>query len=501
MAPFGLHSLPTELHLLILESLASPLDLFSLISTSKQYYNTFLRTPERILAHVVRNAFGVNLQNALGAFYASRPAQDPEKAREAVESLLDDYYHDRLVLPTSLADLSQLSRLFLIIQRFITDYSVRSTKLLTGKPHVILPPWSHSSYQHVLRGHPVSLSATEETRLRRAFLRFDMYCHCFPLRGLDPVRRPPPLFNGRDQSNLFLCLFPRWEVEEICCAHQYLCAVADMAVRDVENDFVNEVVDLARAYYSPQLPREASTKESRRSKRLRNRDDQNDDQNASDKWLFIGAHHLDAETCSKQDPTSSDIVPVEGKRVKKQDVPRKISGLDLLGLDLFSVTAGDWSVDTMSRISSKGLSYLADLLLGDKDTRRTRFAEGYPSRGDFLNEALRVLTERDTRLPPSAEWKFDGMERWDRYNYGWSLLSARKYKLFLRTPWKGRRSERDLGYVFWDAARLRDADLKSSPVFPKWERQSAEERLKDVYLPFSLLESVAKRYSNELNED
>lgn len=267
MSPMlGLRSLPPELRALILESLASPADLFSLITTSKQYYDTFLRIPEHILAHVIRNAFGTNLQHALGAFYASRQTQETERTREVVESLLDDYHNDRLELPTSLADLSQLSRMFVTIQRLILDYSVRSTELLTGKAHVILLPWSHPSYQKTLREHPLSLSATEETRLRRAFLRFDMYCHCFPLVGLR--RRPnSQLFFRGDQSALFLSRLDRWEVEEICCAHQYMYTVAEMAVRDVENDFVDEVLDTSKEHFRTRLPHESSSTEASESSR------------------------------------------------------------------------------------------------------------------------------------------------------------------------------------------------------------------------------------------
>ncbi|KAI1766146.1 hypothetical protein GGR53DRAFT_487589 [Hypoxylon sp. FL1150] len=458
MAPLGLYSLPTELRVLVLESVASPHDLLSLITTSKQYYNTFVRTPERILAQVLRNSFGVNLRHALGAFHASRlraiyvvrRAEEREKAKEAVESLLSDYHHDCLELPTNRADLSQLSRLFFITQKFMTDYGVRSTQLLTGQRHVI-PPLRSLSYTEVLQRHPLSLSATEETRLRRAFLRFDMYCQCFPLSS----RLRFQLFFREDQARLFLSQLSGWEIEEMCCVHQYLIAIAEAAVLGVENDFVDEVVDAAAGY--PQLWGK------RRPKRCRS------------------------------------LTGPNGVKVSK------VRRFDLLGLELFITKDHNWTRgERIAGIASHGLSFLADLLFGDKATRRTRFETSHCA-GNFLDEAAKELVANSLGPIPGldTQLEFDGTESWDRYNYGWSLLAATSwYVMTVPSRWRPRRPERDLGYVFWDAARLRDADIRDADiqrclVFPKWERRSAQQRLKDVCLPFSLLKSIAKQYSSD----
>ncbi|KAI4869777.1 hypothetical protein F4820DRAFT_443855 [Hypoxylon rubiginosum] len=378
MSPMlGLRSLPPELRALILESLASPADLFSLITTSKQYYDTFLRIPEHILAHVIRNAFGTNLQHALGAFYASRQTQETERTREVVESLLDDYHNDRLELPTSLADLSQLSRMFVTIQRLILDYSVRSTELLTGKAH-----------------------------------------------------RPP-----KDQNVNYQEIPPKKKVST-----EELTTNTSRSGRSVSPE--NE-------------PHAETTK--------------------------ISIH-------LSNDMSSND------KDVEKEVAPSEISDLAFLGLDLFSPSSMSWHVDTLSRISSKGLLFMTDFLLGDKVTRRARFTESRSLHGDFLHEALQALTQHDaTRRQPTPECDFDGTERSDRYNYGWFLLSTRMYELNFLTPFSERLSKRDLGYVLWDAARLRNDSLKLSSVFPEWERRTAEERLKDVYLPFPLFLTIVKK--------
>ncbi|KAI1380261.1 hypothetical protein F4677DRAFT_441577 [Hypoxylon crocopeplum] len=251
----GLESLPRELLGLVLESTDSPPDLLNLITASRACYNIFKAGRERIVASMLRNALGPNLSHALGVFYSHVQNQYPNNARGprriSIKAILDDYHHDRLEMPSNLADMVQVSQIYFMVEKFTKGYSYHATNILLNQPYPDLPLWSCPWYTQVLEAHSPSLSATEKVRIQRAFLRFDMYSQCFPMRDSLIERDGVSLFNRHEQAALFLSLIPKWEVEEMHCVRHHL---ADLAAMMFQNHLRNLAMELIGAHVALRTP-------------------------------------------------------------------------------------------------------------------------------------------------------------------------------------------------------------------------------------------------------
>jgi hypothetical protein len=86
------------------------------------------------------------------------------------------------------------------------------------------------------------LSGTELVRLHRAFYRYDM-CQNM-MRAIAAFR-----LNGEhvyDRFADFLSAFSPWEVEEIACVHNYVLRRLDQVTQQLEEEFIQSVVDADR---------------------------------------------------------------------------------------------------------------------------------------------------------------------------------------------------------------------------------------------------------------
>lgn len=118
MACNGIELLSPELLYIILESLTSSQDLLALITT---FHTLFSKSRQNILSQALCNSFGDNLQQALGAFYATTihvfhdEAWITEQRRE-VEALLKNYHNRHLDLSTKYEDIVNMCHQFTLVE-------------------------------------------------------------------------------------------------------------------------------------------------------------------------------------------------------------------------------------------------------------------------------------------------------------------------------------------------------------------------------------------------
>lgn len=125
----------------------------------------------------------------------------------AVKSLLDG--HENATIETyahlswSLTDIYALGILNQHIKNFAADFA--SSALSAMNPN----SENESTRQQ--------LSATENRRIERAFIRFELYCRLF---GKDMEYGKE--IKSVEQVDIFLVKLPAWEIEQLACVHDYL---------------------------------------------------------------------------------------------------------------------------------------------------------------------------------------------------------------------------------------------------------------------------------------
>jgi hypothetical protein len=244
MKPTNLHSLPTELLLLVLQSLSSPRDLSSLISASSSCYRTFISYRCLVFSSILQNAIHPAAQaDALMALEAQQitwlfgqgcsfdfvyrhalrllrnfPSPDPNR------SFLKIIKYDR-------RRLKKLFRFYSVVERFMSCYAHRALGQLGSFPTSTTP-----------RTLPSTLSSTEVGRLQRAFFRFETYAQFFRVLLQPKFRMAGEHILLRTEPALaFLSRLSSWEIEEIACVAQCIATLVGEIFDEVEDDFVRAV--------------------------------------------------------------------------------------------------------------------------------------------------------------------------------------------------------------------------------------------------------------------
>lgn len=248
MPPPGFNSLPTEVIIILLRSLSSSKDLYSLTRASAKCYRTFALYQSTVSEGILQNAIHPEAQeDALMVVEASRIKSSVKTClsfidvREDIFKCLEKYSSRKP--PTSLRELAtsdreqlkELFRLYSAVEDFIADFCGRALRCFnTGR----------LSSSTVTGTGPISatLSPTELARLQRAFFRFETFASMFDtFSQLGCPWAPNWLQDDAEPPFEFLKMFAPWEHEEIACVTQFVLKLVRDVFDKVEDDFVHAV--------------------------------------------------------------------------------------------------------------------------------------------------------------------------------------------------------------------------------------------------------------------
>ncbi|KAH0542512.1 hypothetical protein FGG08_003108 [Glutinoglossum americanum] len=215
-APNTLQGLTPELKSMILHFLSDSKSLLSLTLACRSFHHIYLSHRNSVLSAVAINSIHSNaISDAWAVHEASRIVKPGLPDEDPVPEFLGTFY-------------------------FAEGLQVRAVAALTDPETSIsllqfhrwcVGPLLDDLTATLLSAHPISglsdpkfspLSLSEMRRISRALYRFQLYCILFKDQwvpgGLLPVERPSKL----EWSEVFLDYLSPWEVEEMCCVHDYL---------------------------------------------------------------------------------------------------------------------------------------------------------------------------------------------------------------------------------------------------------------------------------------
>lgn len=132
---------------------------------------------------------------------------------------------------------SELCKIHSATEYFLEDFCRRSFSKLNQ-----VPAASINQSQTTDSSNSDHVSPTELLRLQRAFYR---YYTCQNLIRAHAV--PHRDFEKRDDELAgFLSAFEPWEAEEIGCVHDYMLSRLDEVVEELEDEFIQSVLDADR---------------------------------------------------------------------------------------------------------------------------------------------------------------------------------------------------------------------------------------------------------------
>lgn len=250
--------LSSELITPILLELPTTQALYSLIRASPKAFQVFLASKETILVslmhQVIRPAAFID---ALAAVQASQ-LKDLGPDRKAVLLFVRKYENKRQKAfeqdgqHYSLATAIALCQLYRSTQYFVKDLTSRSNFYLRRCRDTVtiqtaygfdLPEdggldglWGSQAEHVVDRDDQYDpLSCEEETRLQRAFYRYELYTQIF---GSNMEYMGEKLWELPLDSHFFLDNYQHWEIEELRCVDNYLWSRLSNSFDRIENSFI-----------------------------------------------------------------------------------------------------------------------------------------------------------------------------------------------------------------------------------------------------------------------
>ncbi len=209
--PATLEGLHTELKSAILHFSADFNSLKTLIYASPSFYYVYTGVRKSVLSTVMlREIHPDVIPDALAVHESSEmDRQGPDQ----VNNTLARYKTDRHPKPAKLLPVPLSIELLAFHKKYIEFFakdfisSILSVHPISRKPETIYRP----------------LSSAETRRIHRSFYRFELYCILFKQRETqDGVIQDRERLGSQAQSDMFLSLYPPWEVEELCCVHDYI---------------------------------------------------------------------------------------------------------------------------------------------------------------------------------------------------------------------------------------------------------------------------------------
>lgn len=253
-----LTSLSPELLVHILGLLSSPRDLYSAIAASSRLYRTFTAYRHSVTSAVLQEAIPPEIEcDFLLAFRAQAVWKHvPEGNDKAEIDSSQDHLDGLDQESTAVLDESRAGRtkeiynlvpdsgrsprlwnFYRKFEHFIQLYSARALSTLQQS--------SLDSDESKLQ-----LSLSEETRLKRAFFRCEVYTCLFQISQTthEDTRDEAP---HTDPGPAYIETYPPWEIEEIACiVHFYTNLIQELCER-IEDDFITSVREKETKCASP----------------------------------------------------------------------------------------------------------------------------------------------------------------------------------------------------------------------------------------------------------
>ena len=489
MVPVGLTSLSVELACQVLQELHSPGDLYSLIRASSFLYRIFISRKSFVLSQVLLRAIHPDVLSEVRACFEASDIpeiienQPAESSRKKITDFIHGYStRDEKQFSQQLRENAtsvSLCRLYSTIDYFITDYSSKALKALHTQSLLGVDLVLHKSNEPCFNQQP-AFSSTENGRLQRAFFRFEIYRKIFYYpycsSGLDP------LFDEKEQSDLFLALFPPWEIEELACVHHYLVKVLEDVFDEVEDDFVRAISNEVQSLSLPDPSKRSLFP-----------------------WPF------------KEEPYHSVPPPNYYSDPPPNDHWADLTELEWYGLRHFE--EGRKSSDHGNHIEflvSRGLPYLRRLLNLKPEDRRDVVISTLNSGTPFLHEALEKRRYRSDTVERDHENQNSQTDKsLQSVSAGWLWATGERWASAVYDE-PSNFNLRDQGYVFWDRKRLENLGILGTPREPVPRTQdspleyrqrsmmpSAQERLKGAVVPGNFLYGLAanRDHDGELDYD
>ncbi|KAI9877686.1 MAG: hypothetical protein M1830_003128 [Pleopsidium flavum] len=211
VVPNTLEGLQIELKSAILHFSADCDSLKALVHAIPSFYHVYTGVRQSVLSTVaLREIHPDVIPDALAVHrFAKMDRQGPDQ----VKDFLAKYKTDRHPKHVTLLSIPLSIELLAFHKRYIEFF----TEDFTFSILLILPISRKSEMSHA------PPSSTEIRRIHRSFYRFELYCLLFKRREIQHgVVHDRERLGSQAQSDMFLSLFPPWEVEEICCVHDYL---------------------------------------------------------------------------------------------------------------------------------------------------------------------------------------------------------------------------------------------------------------------------------------
>ena len=234
--------LSTELITLILLELPTIQSLHSLIRASPKILHVFLASKENILLFLLRRTIKPAVFiDALAAVQASQ-LKESSPDRKTVLAFLRRYEIKRHKAVEeqgqhfSRRTAVSLCQLYWSTQYFIKELTIRSNFYLHRCRDSFIRSQNGSSDLLRKTGKlSIPLSFTEETRLERAFYRYQLYTQIF---SSDMEYGGEKLWELPSDSHFFLNKYQHWEIEELACVENYLWSLLSNAFDRIEPAFV-----------------------------------------------------------------------------------------------------------------------------------------------------------------------------------------------------------------------------------------------------------------------
>ncbi|KAK3182205.1 hypothetical protein K4F52_006574 [Lecanicillium sp. MT-2017a] len=427
--PKCLDQLPPELVFLVFERCSSAQSLYSLISASPHCYRIFASNPVQVLSRLLIALVPSCLRREVAA--ASEAAQflptaaKDEESEDQVKTFLDRYFGGQdFTFPnskTSLTEAFQLHRKVCFLAEELAAKAAREARMLNRAMkqghRYHLPDLVECE---AAKPHELNMLNSEETRLYRGFVRFELYCRVFQAGyrfGIGGI-------SARDQFDVFIRHLSPWEVEEITSIHQHCMSIVGDTLYELEEVFQIDVKAFAIS--------EADPKDHDRS------------------W--------------KEKPDPYDVVDLHD--------------LDLGNLCMFSDDFAYEYARSLGTMAAAGLSHAFQLATGGKDERFHLIRMNFPSMRDFLPAALEFGPVQDTMAEQSAASPDDDDPAHASFGYCMHRRATdKKYSPILEPD--SDYPVRMLGYAFWDAKRILSPTMCRALAVA---RHLSDEALCDRYL-------------------
>lgn len=524
-----LELLAPELLLSIQLCFDSPPDLRNLIAASPANLRTFQLFPQLVLTTILRNAIHpVAMPSALAILQVPPPDRGHASLYpRTLEPILDRYFTCKYnQLPQDRAGLARLERLHSRALFLAQDFATRAWRKIHTAPPASRPESStgpifvyqgtihrvqdfHWGTQPTVLAEPEpplpleaygpiedapQLSSNERGRLLRAFLRFELYCKVFP--GCDLREGENELFiTAQQQNDYFLWHLRDFEKEELACVYLYYETVFGDFVCQIEDNFVDETLSVARSLGSIDTPRSPP-------------DDSNHSRATTPESV--------QSTGSALSQDKEDTSPCEGTTPPHVPLVRANEYMDNLMLNMFCHDTRSYFYKDLSYMVSKGLEFVYDSMRAEKEARRKMILNSIPCWRAFFAEALDIASPvtagnnhgNDSHHASAKDEDDDPSHQ----NRAWAQFHPPPNVTLLNV--QSSKSLRARGWVFWDSDRLaskvfthslgvvsREFDDERDGFINHAARETAEQRLEGVMLPRVERDRIRARYQSTFNED